>query len=207
KDHQFRTNSDDDEESYATEFTDSMFNDDVDDSGNKIETRKIEEKVVEKEKEDVEIEKEKNDDTNVKKIDEVVKKKDDTDVMSVQEETKKEKMQTPIPSPTRSPRNISSSDKTISEELTAVVSPTTATTSKTSMSKCKEKSFRQKTKTLTGIVLELTVAKTNEMIKKEMPRLVKLAINKDREISPVDISDMVSKQFEAYGLRLIKELF
>ncbi|GJR00275.1 hypothetical protein Tco_0523259 [Tanacetum coccineum] len=91
-DPQFRTNSDDDEESYATEFTDSMFNDDVDDSGNKIETgrereriveKEIEEKVVEKEKEDVEIEKEKNDDTNVKKIDEVVKKKDDTDVMSV----------------------------------------------------------------------------------------------------------------------------
>ncbi|GKC90228.1 hypothetical protein Tco_1150877, partial [Tanacetum coccineum] len=40
------------------------------------------------------------------------------------------------------------------------------------------------------IVPELTVTKTNEMLKKEMPRLVKLAVNKDREVSPVDISGM-----------------
>ncbi|GJT68413.1 hypothetical protein Tco_1019893 [Tanacetum coccineum] len=40
------------------------------------------------------------------------------------------------------------------------------------------------------IVPELTVTKTNEMLKKEMPRLVKLVVNKDREVSPVDISGM-----------------
>nr|GEV98585.1 hypothetical protein [Tanacetum cinerariifolium] len=57
------------------------------------------------------------------------------------------------------------------------------------------------------IVLELTVAKTNEMIKKEMPRLVKLAVDKDREVSPVDISGMVSNEFEAHGPKLIEELF
>ncbi|GKB37520.1 hypothetical protein Tco_0882462 [Tanacetum coccineum] len=57
------------------------------------------------------------------------------------------------------------------------------------------------------IVLELTVAKTNEMSKKEMPHLVKLAVDKDREFSPVDISGMVSKEFAAHGLKLIEELF
>ncbi|GKF85452.1 hypothetical protein Tco_0253279, partial [Tanacetum coccineum] len=43
----------------------------------------------------------------------------------------------------------------------------------------------------------MTVAKTNEIIKEEMPRLVKLAVDKDREVSPVDISHMVSKEFAA----------
>ncbi|GJU17136.1 hypothetical protein Tco_1145102 [Tanacetum coccineum] len=57
------------------------------------------------------------------------------------------------------------------------------------------------------IVPELTVIKTNEMLKKEMPRLVKLAVNKDREVSPVDISGMVSKEFAAHGPKLIEELF
>ncbi|GJW40907.1 hypothetical protein Tco_0066752 [Tanacetum coccineum] len=57
------------------------------------------------------------------------------------------------------------------------------------------------------IVPELPVAKTNEMLKKEMPHLVKLAVNKDREVSPVDISGMVSKEFAAHGPKLIEELF
>ncbi|GKA14997.1 hypothetical protein Tco_0694744 [Tanacetum coccineum] len=57
------------------------------------------------------------------------------------------------------------------------------------------------------IVLELTVTKANEMLKKEMPRLVKLAVNKDREVSPVDISGMVSKEFAAHGPNLIEKLF
>ncbi|GJR60602.1 hypothetical protein Tco_1502764 [Tanacetum coccineum] len=57
------------------------------------------------------------------------------------------------------------------------------------------------------IVLELTVTKTNEIIKKEMPHLVKLAVDKDREVSPVDISGMVSKEFAAHAQKMIEELF
>ncbi|GKB00861.1 hypothetical protein Tco_0828905 [Tanacetum coccineum] len=57
------------------------------------------------------------------------------------------------------------------------------------------------------IVPELTVTTTNEMLKKEMPRLVKLAVNKDRKVSPVDISGMVSKEFATHGPKLIEELF
>ncbi|GJY25696.1 hypothetical protein Tco_0400422 [Tanacetum coccineum] len=45
------------------------------------------------------------------------------------------------------------------------------------------------------IVPKLTVTKTNEMLKKEMPRLVKLAVNKDREVSPVDISEYNSQSY------------
>ncbi|GKD05365.1 hypothetical protein Tco_1180339, partial [Tanacetum coccineum] len=61
---------DKDEESYASEFADSMINDDVDDSGTKIEPESHKERSkiinddddqIEKEKNDVEIEKEKKD--------------------------------------------------------------------------------------------------------------------------------------------------
>nr|GEU66239.1 hypothetical protein [Tanacetum cinerariifolium] len=57
------------------------------------------------------------------------------------------------------------------------------------------------------IVHELTTTTTNEMLKKEMPRLVKLAVNKDREVSSVDISGMVSKEFATHRPKLIEELF
>ncbi|GJZ20500.1 hypothetical protein Tco_0557090 [Tanacetum coccineum] len=124
-------------------------------------------------------------------------------------EIRTEKMQTPIPTPTRSPRKGLSSDKIIFEELTASVSPTTATTSK-QKSKSKTKKGFNKTRILPGsidgmcmrrgqirthikqkfitheffmgkirevldhcnnVVPELTFAKTNELIKKEIPRL------------------------------------
>ncbi|GKG34067.1 hypothetical protein Tco_0434226, partial [Tanacetum coccineum] len=71
-------------ESYASEFANSMFNDD-DDSGTRIEPKSHKEKDDEKENDD--------------------EKTDETCSM----ETRKEKMQTPIPSPTRSHRkNLSS---------------------------------------------------------------------------------------------------
>ncbi|GJS84850.1 hypothetical protein Tco_0751391 [Tanacetum coccineum] len=37
-----------------------------------------------------------------------------------------------------------------------------------------------------NVVLELTFAKTNEMLKEEIPRLVNLAVNHDREIAPTN---------------------
>ncbi|GJW01172.1 hypothetical protein Tco_1556423 [Tanacetum coccineum] len=66
--------------------------------------------------------------------------------------TRKEKIQTPIPSPTRSPRRNLSSDKTLSQELTEIVSPYTATTSKICefLDHCN------------NVVPELTFAKKNE---------------------------------------------
>ncbi|GJZ45593.1 hypothetical protein Tco_0593189 [Tanacetum coccineum] len=60
---------------------------------------------------------------------------------------------------------------------------------------------------LNKVVPEMTFEKTNEMIKEEMPQLVKLAVDKDREVSPVDISDIVSKKIVAHGPKMIEELF
>nr|GEU51320.1 putative reverse transcriptase domain-containing protein [Tanacetum cinerariifolium] len=109
---------DEDEESYASVFDDPMINDDVDDS------EKKQDEEFEKEKKDYKIEKEKNID-DVEKTNEVVKE-NDINVATGSMEFRNEKVHTPIPSPTRSPRKVSSCDKTVSEELTATVSPTPA---------------------------------------------------------------------------------
>nr|GEU69011.1 hypothetical protein [Tanacetum cinerariifolium] len=57
------------------------------------------------------------------------------------------------------------------------------------------------------VVSELTFAKTNEMIKKEMPHLVNLAVNKDREFDPINAQEMIFKEFATHAPKMIKELF
>ncbi|GJT36087.1 retrovirus-related pol polyprotein from transposon TNT 1-94 [Tanacetum coccineum] len=148
---------DKDEESYASKFVDSMINDDVDVSGTKIEPESHKEypenvsdndEVIEKEMKDDEIEKEETND-DVEKTNAVVKEKDNDEGASGSMEFRNGKMQTPIPTPTRSTRKDLSSDKTTSEELTATVSPTTATTSKdSSTSKRKKRPISYKMKIL-----------------------------------------------------------
>ncbi|GJV01102.1 hypothetical protein Tco_1334671 [Tanacetum coccineum] len=167
------------------------------------------------------------DDDDVEKVDGGVKEKRNADAATGSMEFRKEKMLTPIPSPIRSSRKVSSSNKTVTEELTNTVSPITATTSKdSSTSKRKKRPISYKTKILLGsidgmcrrrgqirshiknksitrdffmgkirkvldhcnkVVPELTFAKTNEMINKEMPRLVNLAVNKDCEHTTLNI--------------------
>ncbi|GKC54921.1 hypothetical protein Tco_1077666, partial [Tanacetum coccineum] len=90
--------------------------DDVDDSDNRLEPKSHKENL------------EHVDDDG--KEEEKVDEKKDNEMGSL--EARNEQMQTPIPSPTRSPREDLSFDKTISKELTTTVSPTTATTSKDS---------------------------------------------------------------------------
>ncbi|GKG07121.1 hypothetical protein Tco_0330090, partial [Tanacetum coccineum] len=57
------------------------------------------------------------------------------------------------------------------------------------------------------VVLELTFAKTNEMINKEMSRLVNLTVNKDREVDLINAQEMISKEFATHALKMIEELF
>ncbi|GKB25848.1 hypothetical protein Tco_0865249 [Tanacetum coccineum] len=156
---------DEDEESYASEFVDLVLNDDVDDFGTNIEPGSHKEhpknvnendEEIEKEKKDEEIKKEKKDD-NVEKTDKVVKEKDIATDVTVCMEIRKEQKHTPIPLLIRSPRNVSSSDKTGFEELTATVSSTTATTSKDSSTTKRKKIFiSYKTKTLPGTIVGMS---------------------------------------------------
>nr|GFA07192.1 hypothetical protein [Tanacetum cinerariifolium] len=181
-------------------FVDTVLNDNDDDTGSKLEPgshkehpkyvsnddeMKKKDEEVEKEKEVVKIMKETNvDDTSAKKNEEVVMEKEVIDMPGSQE-IRNEQKHIPISSPIRSPSNDLSSDKTILEELANTNSPTTTTSSKThSTTTRQKKSFTLKTRFLSGITM------TNEMLKKEMPRLAKLAVNKDQKVSSVDISGM-----------------
>ncbi|GJT51995.1 hypothetical protein Tco_0978152 [Tanacetum coccineum] len=156
-----------DEESYASEFADSVFQNDYDNSGTRIEP--------ESHKENPETIVDDDENENEKK-DGDDKKDDDNDdhtdhtLVGNQEmgsmETRKEKMQTPILSPTRSSRKNLSSDKTVSHELTETISPSTATTFKP------KRNIREVLDHCNNVVHELTFAKTNEMLKEEVPRLV-----------------------------------
>ncbi|GJR49800.1 hypothetical protein Tco_1400321 [Tanacetum coccineum] len=155
---------DEDEESYASAFADTMLNDNDDDTGSKLEPEshkehpehvtdddemKKKDEEIKKEKEAVEIVKKTNvDDISAKKNDKVVTDKEVVD-MSGSQEIRKMQMQTPIPSPIRSPRNDLSSDKTISEEFADTVTPTTATSFKIpSTTTRQKKSFTLKTRHL-----------------------------------------------------------
>nr|GEU49716.1 hypothetical protein [Tanacetum cinerariifolium] len=243
---------DEDEESYASEFADSILNDDVDDSGTKIEPGSHKENLeyddddedIEKENKDEEIEHVKKD-NNIKKTDEVVKENDIVDDVTGSMEIRKEQKQTPIPSPTRSPGNVSSFDKTVFEELTATVSPRTAPTSKDSSTiKRKKQYISYRTKKFPGsiagmcrrhgqiqshiknkfitheffmskiqeildhcnkVIPEIKFAKTNEMIREEMPCLVNLAVNNDREVDSIHAQEMITKEFATHGPKMIEE--
>ncbi|GJY15446.1 hypothetical protein Tco_0385868 [Tanacetum coccineum] len=57
------------------------------------------------------------------------------------------------------------------------------------------------------VVPEITFAKTNEMIKQEMPHLVNLTINKHREVDPINAQALIAKEFASHGPKMIEELF
>nr|GEU40235.1 retrovirus-related Pol polyprotein from transposon TNT 1-94 [Tanacetum cinerariifolium] len=127
-----------DEESYASEFADSMLNDDIDDFGFRIEHGShkenpdvVDDDVNDKEKQDKKKDvDDKTKEGDVEKMDGVAEEKDNDDHTdhtlvgthaTSSLETKNEQTQTSIPTPCRSPRKDLSSDKRISEELTATV--------------------------------------------------------------------------------------
>ncbi|GKE33444.1 hypothetical protein Tco_1452766 [Tanacetum coccineum] len=57
------------------------------------------------------------------------------------------------------------------------------------------------------VVPDTTFGKTKEMITQEMPCLVNLAVNKDREVDPINAQEMISKEFATHGPKMIEELF
>ncbi|GJR31051.1 hypothetical protein Tco_1107283 [Tanacetum coccineum] len=103
-------------------------------------------------------------------------------------------------------------------ELTVPVSLKTATTSKP---KIKRGFTSRKIGILPGsitgmcrlldhcnnVVPEMTFAKTNEMIKEEMPRLVNLAVNKDREVDPINYPTTSSSTAEVSTTDLQQQLY
>nr|GEV01302.1 hypothetical protein [Tanacetum cinerariifolium] len=164
------------EETYASEFADSLFfnEDDFDTSlepGSHKENPKtvydaVEEKTDDKKDDDNDND---DDDDNDDHTNHTLDKTQVTGSL----ETRKEKMQTPILSPHRSPRTDLSLDKTLSQELMAI----------------------------------LTVTKTIEMSTEAVPRLVNLAIKRDREIALTNVPELISQEFATHAPIIIGELF
>ncbi|GJV43736.1 hypothetical protein Tco_1428272 [Tanacetum coccineum] len=136
------------------------------------------------------------DETNVEaeKTEEVVKESEVANVSGSQE-TRNEQMQTLIPSLIRFPRN---------EGLAGIGQGRNLICSHIKNKFITREFFMEKIQEVLQccdkIIPELKVTKTNEMLKKEMPRLVKLAVNKDREASQLIISvwgrNMAKRYFE-----------
>ncbi|GJV25283.1 hypothetical protein Tco_1377978 [Tanacetum coccineum] len=175
-----------DEKSYASEYADSVFQDDEDGFGIRIDTGSHKEHPKTVNDDDVE---EKNDDKNDDDNDDHTNHTLVTTQVTGSSETRKEKMQTPIPSPHRSPRTDLSSDKTLSQELKAT------------------EKMQEILVLLKNIILELTVAKTNELIKEAVPSLVNAMITKDREIAPTNVPELISQEFATHAPKIIRELF
>ncbi|GKE28521.1 hypothetical protein Tco_1443905 [Tanacetum coccineum] len=138
-------------------------------------------------------------------------------------ETRKEKMQTPIPSPHRSTRTNLSLDKTIYEELMVNVSPTPATTSQ-DPSKCQgfmikqlEKKFVTKCefqgikenvdKVLHEIIPQIASNATNDIIEDNLPRVIVDTIIQERDTFLAYVPALISKEFVDHAPTIIEELF
>ncbi|GJS46359.1 hypothetical protein Tco_0596480 [Tanacetum coccineum] len=210
----------DDEKNYHNNVDEEMKNDDVEKKNNDVNNKKDGE----------------NDD-NDDHDDHVLIK----NTVSGSLETRNEQMQTPIPSPPRSPRTELSSKKTLSEELTPHVSPILDTTSKdpsmtqptsgtqkvlpgsiAKLSRCQgqlmkqfmdtfitkeyfDDKIKEMSHTLNHLVPQLTVDKTNELMKKSIPRMVNDEIEKDREIFANVVPELVSKEFATHAPNIIEE--
>ncbi|GJR36798.1 hypothetical protein Tco_1212482 [Tanacetum coccineum] len=179
------------------EVSDSVFQDDNDDSGNRLEpeSHKANPEVVDDDDVDDNVDKvKKNDDVEEKKEDMNDDNDDHVDHTLVRGEV---------------------SDKTLSKELTTNVSPTPDTTSK-------DPNMSQHTsstsKILPGSVAELSRHRSqlreqlsNIFITKEyfqaISRMVNDAVKKDREIFADVVPELVLKEFATHAPKIIEELF
>ncbi|GJT86435.1 hypothetical protein Tco_1068152 [Tanacetum coccineum] len=186
----------DDEESYVSAFVDSVFLNEEEDIDDK--------------KDD-----DNDDDDNDDHTDHTLVKTQVTGSL----ENRNEKMQTPIPSPLRSPRTDLSSDKTISKELTANVSPTPATTSQDpSKSKCISSKYKHIPGALHMICRRQGLIKqmekkfiasnaTNDIIEDNLTRVIADTIIKERDTFLAFVPALIFKKFADHAPTIIEELF
>ncbi|GJZ43520.1 hypothetical protein Tco_0590775 [Tanacetum coccineum] len=220
-----------DEELYASEFSNSMFNND-DDSGTKIEP--------ESHKENPEV----VDDNEVKDNADYTNHSLVGTYATGSMETRNEQMQTPIPTPNRSHRKDLSSGKTISEELTApestdTVSLSTATTSKYPQKErhisskynhipgalhrmCRRQGYMIKDmerkcvttdefwkvhgkvdQVLHEIVPQIVERATNDLIEDNLKRVVADTVIQERDAFESEVPALISKEFDAHAPKII----
>ncbi|GJT79441.1 hypothetical protein Tco_1053783 [Tanacetum coccineum] len=188
-----------DEESYASEFADSILSNDgadVDDTGSKIEPGSQKENS-ESVSDDDETKKEKEDVQDIKeKETKEVGKEHNLVEKEVEDETIVETEKTEEVVKEMEVANVSGSIVGMGRQRNLIRSHIK---NKLITREFFSDKIQEVLKHCDTIVPKLTVSTTNEMLEKEMPRLVKLTVNKDRVVSPIDIYGMVSKEFAAHG--------
>ncbi|GJX38921.1 hypothetical protein Tco_0252224 [Tanacetum coccineum] len=193
-----------DEEPYASQFVDSMLNDDVDDSSTRIEPESYkehpkyvndEDEEIEKEKKDDKIDIEKKDD-DVEKTDKVVKEKDNDEELTAT--TSKDSF-----IHKRKKRSIPYKMKILPGSIAGMCRRHGQIRSHIKNKFITHDFFMGKIQVVLDhcnkVVPEMTIAKTNKMIKEEIPHLDNLAVNKDREVDPINAQEMISKEFATQG--------
>ncbi|GJR63484.1 hypothetical protein Tco_1505646 [Tanacetum coccineum] len=161
-----------DNELYADKFAAPMIHDDVDDFGNKIEPGSLKEHPKHVDDDD-DIEEEKKDEKKVNEMGSL--------------EIRTEKMQTPIPTPTRSPRIILSLDKNINQDLTKV--------------------HKKVDQVLHEIVPQLAEIATYDLIENNLKPCIAEAIFEDHDAFRSEVPDLISQEFNARAPNIIEELF
>ncbi|GJU25356.1 hypothetical protein Tco_1163977 [Tanacetum coccineum] len=145
-----------------------------------------------------------DDDDDEEKVDEIK----DADMGSL--ETRTEEMQTPIPTPPRSPRTILSSDKNITQELTDIVPLPTVTTSKNPHSKRRissKYSHLPVDQVLHTIVPQLSERATDDLIENNLKPSIAATISEDHDAFRSEVPDLISQEFKAQAPKIIEELF
>ncbi|GKD13553.1 hypothetical protein Tco_1197960 [Tanacetum coccineum] len=127
-------------------------------------------------------------------------------------------MQTPIPSPPRSPRKDLSSDKAIVKELAVSVTSTpTPATSSQRRAKLISKKYShipgalhricRVDKVLHDIIPKIALNATNDLIADNLPRVMADAVKKEKEALKAIVPALISKEFVDHAPKIIKELF
>ncbi|GKC10326.1 hypothetical protein Tco_1007108, partial [Tanacetum coccineum] len=209
-----------DKESYASAFADSAFQDDAV-IGTRLEpaSHKENSKTIDDDDVDDKDNKKKDDDNDDDDNDDHNDHALARNKVTCSSKIRKEKMQTPIPSPPTSPRTDLSSDKTISHELMANVSPTPDTTSQ---DPSKSKRIYSKYKHIPGALHMICRRQgfmikqmekkfiasnaTNDIIEDNLPRVIANTIIKEMDTFLASVPALISKEFDDHAPKIIEEL-
>ncbi|GKF33449.1 hypothetical protein Tco_0106649, partial [Tanacetum coccineum] len=201
---------DGDDDSFASEFVDSIILNDKDDSSNRLELRSHKDKL--KIVDDDDDEEKKKDD---KKDDDYNDDDDHNDRASIKDyvtgslEVRNEEKQTPISITPRSPRIYLSLDKDISQELAVSTLPPPATSSKQSKLISKRYAHilgiihrmcrRQVDGVLNDIVPKIASNATNDLINDNLLRIVGSVVQNEKEALQATVPALISQDFVVHA--------
>ncbi|GJX41741.1 hypothetical protein Tco_0256731 [Tanacetum coccineum] len=204
-----------DEESYASEFVDYVFLNDEEDSGTMLEPgshKKNPEIVYNDDEEEEKKDDNDNDDDNYDHDDHALVGNKVTD-KTIYEEVTATISLTPVTTSQdqRKSKSISIKTKALLGSIAKMGRRRGQLRKHMKQTFVTNTHFREKMKkmsdTLKNLVSKLTVARTNELIKGTVPRMINDVVKKDREISTSNVPELISREVVAHAPKITKELF